>query len=406
MTAMLARIWEISLELAPWLLLGTVVAGVLQVVLPPNWLARQLGGRLGVVKAVLLGVPLPLCSCGVIPVGLSLRQSGASRGSVVGFLVSTPQTGVDSILVSAGMLGWPFAIFKVVSAAVTGLIAGWFVDVADPSVPPLPIAGTDSREQPRGSATAEFLGHVDMLLRSIWHWLVVGVVFSALLSSYLPTDGLDWIAGYGALPAMLLMLAISLPLYVCATASVPIAAALVAAGVPVGAALVFLMAGPATNIATVGAVYKTLGRRSLIIYLLTIIVGSIAGGLLFESLVATSGVDHLHNHESFYWLRAASAVALIALFAYYGATDLVAWRQRLLTKRAAADEKRVEVDVAGMTCQGCVSKLTQTLRSDPRARLVSVELSPGHATVVGDLAADDVIRLVEQAGFRVPCNAG
>ncbi len=398
---MLENVWKVLLELAPWLLLGTVVAGVLHVVLPPNWFARQLGGRLGVVKAVLLGVPLPLCSCGVIPVGLSLRQSGASRGSVVGFLVSTPQTGVDSIFVSAVMLGWPFAIFKVMSAAVTGLVAGWFVDVTETRGSQLPVASSNSPAPPRGTAASEFFGHVNMLLRSIWHWLVIGVILSALLSTYLPTDGLGWVADYGALPAMLLMLVISLPLYVCATASVPIAAALVVAGMPIGAALVFLMAGPATNVATVGAVYKTLGRRALVIYLLTIVVGSIAGGLLFESLVAAGAVVHPHDHESFYWLRAASAVALIALFVNYGATDLAAWRQRQMTKRVATHENAIEVDVYGMTCQGCVSKLTKTLRSDPRARMVSVELSPGHATVVGDLAADDVTQLIEQAGFGV-----
>ena len=125
---MIDAIWNILLELAPWLLLGAVVAGALHVILPANWMQRHLTGRGGVLKAVLVGIPLPLCSCGVIPVGLGLKRDGASNGAAVGFLISTPQTGVDSILVSASFLGWPFALFKVFAALVTGLIGGTLAD--------------------------------------------------------------------------------------------------------------------------------------------------------------------------------------------------------------------------------------------------------------------------------------
>ena len=125
---MLEEIWNITLVLAPWLLLGTAIAGILHVLLPPGLIHRQLRGRWGVLKAVVLGVPLPLCSCGVIPAGIGLKKDGASDGAAVGFLISTPQTGVDSILVSASFLGWPFALFKVGSAALTGLVGGALAD--------------------------------------------------------------------------------------------------------------------------------------------------------------------------------------------------------------------------------------------------------------------------------------
>ena len=125
-------IWDVMTELSPWLLLGATVAGLLHVILPPDFVRRSLRGRAGTLKAVLLGVPLPLCSCGVIPAGLGLKKDGASNGAAVGFLISTPQTGVDSIFVSASFLGWPFAVFKVASAFVLGLIGGAATDAVDP----------------------------------------------------------------------------------------------------------------------------------------------------------------------------------------------------------------------------------------------------------------------------------
>ena len=121
---MLSATWTIWLELAPWILLGAAVSGILHVLLPATWLQKNLNGRIGVLRAVALGVPLPLCSCGVIPVGLGLKKDGAGNGAAVGFLISTPQTGIDSILVSASFLGWPFALLKVVVALLTGVVGG------------------------------------------------------------------------------------------------------------------------------------------------------------------------------------------------------------------------------------------------------------------------------------------
>ncbi len=165
--SLLGAMFGVLLELAPFLLLGMVVAGVLHVALPERFVHRQLQGRFGVVKAVLLGVPLPLCSCGVIPAALGLRMDGASRGATVGFLISTPQTGVDSILVSASFLGWPFAIFKLAAAAVTGALGGALTDAvaggpdADESPPPAPTQSTRH-------GCKEIVVHALEILRTIW----------------------------------------------------------------------------------------------------------------------------------------------------------------------------------------------------------------------------------------------
>ena len=183
MSALLQAIWSVVLELAPWLLVGAAVAGLLHKFLPPGFLERRLRGTSGVFQAVLFGVPLPLCSCGVIPAGVGLKKDGASDGASIAFLTSTPQTGVDSILVSAGFLGWPFALFKVVAAAVTGVAAGLITEAASPA-PPVDAAVVHHHAPARTWAQAWDHG-VDVL-RSIWGWLAFGILASAVLTVFVP----------------------------------------------------------------------------------------------------------------------------------------------------------------------------------------------------------------------------
>ena len=248
-------------ELSPWLLLGMLISGILHVALPKNFVRRRFRGFGGVVQSVLLGVPLPLCSCGVIPAGIGLKNDGASDGASLGFLISTPQTGIDSVLVSASFFGWPFAIFKMVTAAVTGIIGGWLTEVTGEQSEEVE-SEVPLRKPVADSKTvwwSELWSHAMEVLQSIWLWLLIGVVVSALIGTLGFETVIKQVGGYGLLPAMLLMLAIAIPLYVCATASVPIAAALVSSGLPPAVALVFLMAGPATNLTTMGAIRKRFG---------------------------------------------------------------------------------------------------------------------------------------------------
>ena len=322
MLEILTIVWKVLLDLAPWLLLGAAIGGMLHVLLPASFLQRQLSGRAGVPRAVALGVPLPLCSCGVIPVGMQLKKSGADNGAVVAFLISTPQTGVDSILVSASMLGWPFAIFKVVSAAVTGLVGGWLANAVTECVD-LPQKKSEPVVTTPTNRFWALVSHSMTLLHSIWVWLLLGVVVSALIKVYVPADAFEGLSAYGGLAALLATLAISVPLYVCATASVPIAAALVSSGFPAGAALVFLMAGPATNVATMGAIYRTLGNRTLGVYLGTLILLSVACGWAFGFVVESSAIAVGHSHRVETWWRVLSAAGLIVLFGWFAGQDLL-----------------------------------------------------------------------------------
>ncbi len=307
LTAFVAALWQVLLELAPSLLLGLLIAGLIHVYLPTGFIHRGLSGPnlTSVMRASLVGVPLPLCSCGVIPTALGLRNEGASKGATTAFMISTPQTGVDSILVSAAFLGWPFALFKLAAAFVTGLVGGALVNRLTEPDPPRAQEGldADARDRPRGPyavlryAVFDLLGAIDL-------WILAGVVVAALIPVLLPADFFASQAWSQGIWGMLVMLAIALPLYVCTTGSVPIAASLIAAGLPAGSALVFLMAGPATNVATFGAVYRTLGSRILVIYLATVITLSLGFGLLFEGLIQAPAVSVPGGPRP--WARAGS----------------------------------------------------------------------------------------------------
>lgn len=393
MTDFALACWEVMVELAPWLLLGAGIAGALHALLPEGLVRRHLSGRGGVIKAVLMGVPLPLCSCGVIPAGLGLKKDGASDGAAVGFLISTPQTGVDSILVSAAFLGWPFALLKVGAASVTGLVGGWLTDMTGrQSAAAAAEAAAEATTAVRGSAVA----HALELLASIWRWVLIGVLVSAAITVFVPQSWLASVSAYGSGLAVLAALAISLPMYVCATASVPIAAALVAAGMPPSAALVFLMAGPATNVATIGAIHRVLGGRALAIYLVTIIAGSAGAGLAFDQLIAHAGTTMAHHHHGHAWWATASAVVLLALFAWLATGDVRRW-----LAPAPAGPGTLTVAVGGMSCGSCVSKLERTLRDLDGVTAVQVALDPGQAVVEGAVTADTVRAAIVGAGFSV-----
>ncbi|MDP7038895.1 MAG: permease [Myxococcota bacterium] len=395
---MLTAMWDIILQLAPWLLVGAAIAGILHIALPQNFIQKQMQGKSGVFKAIITGVPLPLCSCAVIPTGLGLKKDGASNGACIGFMISTPQTGVDSILVSASFLGLPFALFKVLSAAITGLIGGLICEIVEPQKTQEESLSVSST--PPKNKLKAFMSHSLELLEMIWGWIVFGIVLSALLNVYLPENMFAQLGASHALLAPLIALAVSVPLYVCATASVPIAAALVAGGMPFSAALVFLMAGPATNMATIGAVYRGFGKKTLGIYLSTIILGSLACGLLFDFVLSAQATNMTHSHTHSTWWAQASAWILLGLFACFALGDI----KRLLRKQKSFEEDPENVHhfiVEGMTCQGCVTKLEKALYEIPDIEAVSISLESKEAKVQGQSQSHILKKAIEEAGFQV-----
>ena len=241
------------------------------------------------------------------------------------------------------------------------------------------------------------IAHAVDLIRMIWGWLLFGILLSAAISTFLPEDAFAGLSGAGIGLAFGAVLGISLPLYVCATASVPIAAALVAAGMPTGAAMVFLMAGPATNVATLGAVYRAFGSKILAVYLINIVIGSAAFGLGYEALfgAVTGAVRHGHEHTA--WWMALGAGMLSAMLVWFALEDL---RGLLSRRRAEASTAAVDVAVDGMTCGSCAARLERLLLATDGVESASVSIASNRAVVVG-VPVEAVTAVIQDAGFTV-----
>ncbi|MBN1282943.1 MAG: SO_0444 family Cu/Zn efflux transporter [Proteobacteria bacterium] len=343
-TGVLYESMSLLYQMAPYLLFGFFFAGILHAFISLEWIARHLGksGIGSVVKSVVLGIPLPLCSCGVIPAAMMLNKKGASRGSVVSFLIATPITGVDSILATYSLMGLFFTVFRVISSAVTAIVAGimgnlFLATRHEPLAqgPDLSKEGERCRvcghegheinerarcEKPqwwRMGRIYEMIRYAfGELLADIWRWLVVGLLIGGIISYAVPDELITRYLGSPFL-SMIVMLLVGIPMYVCSTGSLPIAAALMLKGMSPGAAMVFLLAGPATNAVTITVVAKELGRGAASIYVATIAVMSVAFGFALNWLWYGAGMSaQVVHHVGFAlpaWAEKVSAVLFLAL---------------------------------------------------------------------------------------------
>ncbi|NQU75266.1 MAG: SO_0444 family Cu/Zn efflux transporter [Planctomycetes bacterium] len=321
---MASEFWSTFEAMAPFLLFGFAMAGVLSVLISPATVERHLGGRTAgsVIRAALFGVPLPLCSCSVIPVTASLRRHGAGRGAATAFLLSTPQTGIDSIMVTYALLGPVMAVFRPVAAFITGVIGGLSANALhddDTQEPAQTTCGesccSKTATVPHGRLWRACHHGFVALPRDVGRSMLIGVLIAAAISTFVPESLLTKHLG-GGLLSMLAMMLFGIPVYVCATASVPIAAVLIAKGVSPGAALVFLMTGPATNAASIAAVWKMMGRHTAIVYLATTAGAALASGLLLDRFLSISEVPiggHTGGEALPPWMHTTLAFVLIVV---------------------------------------------------------------------------------------------
>ncbi len=317
----LSEFWSTLEAMAPYLLFGFAAAGVLSVLISPDTVERHLGGRRigSVIRASLFGVPLPLCSCSVIPVTVSLRKHGAGRGAATAFLLSTPQTGVDSIMVTYALLGPVLAIVRPVAAFVSGFLGGLVTNAMDTepgSTPPeVCCDACCSAKKHQGGRIRRALHHGFVVLpRDMGRSMLLGILIAGAIAAFVPEPVVSEHLG-GGLLSMLVMMLFGIPVYVCATASVPIAAALIAKGVSPGAALVFLMTGPVTNAAAIATVWRVMGRRTAIVYLATAAISALMAGLFLDRFLRVAGAScGAHHAETMPpWLQTTLALTLLVI---------------------------------------------------------------------------------------------
>ena len=388
--------------MSPYLLLGFLIAGILSVVISPASVEKNLGGKglFPIVKASLFGIPLPLCSCGVIPVATSLYKHGANKSATTSFLISTPQTGIDSILVTYSLLGPIFAIFRPIAALLAGIVGGLAVQIADNGSEPNVKPSTQVIDNNKSFFTRIYEYGFISLPQDIGKPLILGIMVAAMISMVVPDD---FFASYfdNEFMGLIIMMFAGIPIYVCATASVPIAFSLMSIGLSPGAAFVFLMTGPATNAATISTVWKILGKKTTFIYLSAVSGSSLVAGL-FINLFSSEIDSHIHDHDHWMlpvWLQITSSVLFLgilinSLLRLYFPSMFVS------DESIKVNEADLVVSVGGMTCNHCVNSVTNAILEVTNVEDVNVNLGSGETKINGNnINIDEVVESITSSGY-------
>ncbi|MBR1882183.1 MAG: permease [Muribaculaceae bacterium] len=410
-----AFLWMLH-SMSPYLLLGFFLAGVLHAFVPAQVYSRYLSqsGWRSVLIAALAGIPLPLCSCGVLPTAVALRKSGASRAASTSFLIATPQTGVDSIVATYSMMGLPFAIVRPVAALITSILGGNAVGalerkgIFEPDAQPAASQAAPGALKPTlaGKIIETFRYGFFEMLQNIGRWLLLGLVVATLITVLVPDDFFSTYARYPALN-MLVILLVAIPMYVCATGSIPIAAALMMKGLTPGCALVLLMAGPAANLASVFVISQAFGSRATIAYLVSIIMGALAFGLGIDYLpgvqeMFVSAMPHHHDVAGHMmhvgWFNIVCSSALVVMLICATAAKWISSRQLKQQQKESATMKQFKIN--GMMCNHCKARVEEGLAALPGVDSVKVDLAQGIAYVEGDVPDEEVRECVIHLGYR------
>ena len=401
-------IFSIFNEMSFYLLLGFLFAGILHVLVPQQIFSKYLSKNnwVSVLYATLFGIPLPLCSCGVIPTAMALHKEGASKGSVISFLIATPQTGVDSIIATYSLLGLPFAIIRPIAAFFTSIFAGLVTNIFTSNEEAVKVAVQKNNKEQKLSFVQKIkkvfqYGYVEMM-EDIGKMLLFGLIIAGLIAYFVPDNFFTIFKGNTIL-TMLLILIVAIPMYVCATGSIPIAIALMMKGMSPGTALVLLMAGPAANIASMMVIGKVLGKKTFIIYLITLIIGSIGFGLFMDNVLPASWFDvssfgmaeHSHSGGFYYFKIVCSFILFILLV-----NSIVFHKEeKEEIKQNVLLNKNVAFKIDGMRCNNCKNNVIKAISNLSSVKSVNVNLEKSIAYVEGNPTDEEIKSAVEEIGF-------
>ncbi len=413
------EILELINQMSPYILLGFFLAGIMHAFIPNNLYQKHLGGHSfrSVIKATLLGIPLPLCSCGVIPTAMSLRKEGASKSATIAFLISTPQTGVDSIIATYSLMGLPFAILRPIAALFTALTGGFLATKFDDEKAEnskSAIANNISIEPKRNFrlkiVAALKYAFIDMM-QDIGKWLIMGLVIAGLITVFVPESFFELFA-HNSLLSMLFVLLIAIPMYLCATGSIPIAVALMLKGLSPGTALVLLMAGPAVNTASMLVIGKVMGRRTLLIYLFSIISGAIAFGTAIDYLLPAEWFsDHLsaikeHSHSETPYFNIGCSILLAALLInalikrYFHKDKCKCCNGEECACTAESTHETIFI-IEGMACNHCKANVEKALKGIEGVEDAVADLTTGETSIKGSFDHEEAVRAIESLGFTI-----
>lgn len=422
-TNFLYEIYILFIEMAPYLMIGLAFVAILNIYMTKEFVKKQIGkdSIWSIFKAALFGVPLPLCSCGVIPTTVYMADSKASKGAVTSFLISTPQTGIDSIIATYGMMGPVFGIFRPISALIMGILGGLFINVTNKekakpekkklsldviTAPPKMVdskANIPFSEKAKASLKYAFADFLDDIVVEF----LIGLVIAGAITYFLPTEFLEGTGLKSGILGMIVMILIGVPMYVCATASIPIAVSLILKGFSPGVAFVFLAVGPATNAASIGILSKSLGKKLISYYLFAMIIMSIGFGYLLDFVFNYLEINpqkqlatHAH-HEHSGLIPYEIQIVLAAIFTILVVSSLYRKYGSIYFKRDKAIDNRNYVIVEGMTCNHCVATVTDSLTKVNGIDNVEVDLSSGKAFYSGNIDKSVINEAIESCGYNV-----
>lgn len=392
--------FSIFYSMSEYLLIGFLAAGIAKFFVSEDKIYKNLSGKgfSDIFKAAILGVPIPVCSCGVIPLVEHLKRSGASPKSIVSFLISTPTTGFDSIFATYSLLGPVFAVFRPISSFLGGLLGGTLVKIfvnEEEVNTSERIDVCETKDFERENLKEKFSKSLKYsffeLVESTGKWIILGIVLGTLIS-YLVPETLFKNYFSNRFLSYLLMMLIGIPLYVCATGSIPIALSLIIKGISPGAALVFLIAGPATNSATILFVFKRLGKKTLLVYIVSIVIISLISGFILDTIFKNfdfmkNQIAHRHTENINYWkLLSTIALSVLILRPYL----MRIWRKKMEGKK---------FNVPDISCSHCANSIENHVLKVKGVEKVFVDVSKKEVYVQGEFDNEEVEQAIKEAGY-------